>query len=105
MWEGESLGWTVIYDRDARFRLSPGFRTVCVTPVRDLADLRVRLAPAAGRLEAIAIADPAGRLEDIRPWLRGIGVSYLAIPGQMQSPPLNWRHGRGALLDLFRDNR
>ena len=101
MWEGERLGWTVIYDGAADFRLSPGNRTVYVTPFRNLADLGGRLEPAAGRLEAFAIADSPGRLSDARAHLKSIGVSYLAAPGEMQSPPLEWRHGVGALLDLF----
>jgi acyl-CoA reductase LuxC/acyl-protein synthetase LuxE len=101
MWEGQALGWTVIYDPRASFRLSPGYRTVYVSPVRDLDDFRDRLEPAAGRLEAFAIADRAGSLAPARAALTAIGVSYLAAPGAMQSPPLNWRHGGGALLDLF----
>jgi hypothetical protein len=99
MWEGEGLGWTVIYDGAADFRFSPGYRTVYITPFRNLADLGRRLAPAAGRLEAFAIAP--GRLAEARAHLESIDVSYLAAPGEMQSPPLEWRHGRGALLDLF----
>jgi len=99
MWEGEGLGWTVIYDGAADFRTSPCYRTVYVSPFRNLADLGRRLAPAAGRLEAFAIAP--GLLAEARAHLESIGVSYLAAPGEMQSPPLEWRHGRGALLDLF----
>jgi len=99
MWEGEGLGWTVIYDGAADFRTSPCYRTVYVSPFRNLADLGRRLAPAAGRLEAFAIAP--GRLAEARAHLESIAVSYLAAPGEMQSPPLEWRHGRGALLDLF----
>ena len=101
LWEGERLGWTVIYDGAADFRLSPCYRTVYVTPFRNLADLGGRLGPAAGRLEAFAIADSSGRLSGARARLESIGVSYLAAPGEMQSPPLEWRHGAGALLDLF----
>jgi hypothetical protein len=101
MWEGERMGWTVIYDGAADFRISPGYRTVCVTPFRDLGDLVRRLEPAAGRLEAFAIADSSGRFAQARAHLKNIDVSYLAAPGEMQSPPLDWRHGRGALLDLF----
>ncbi|MFI5352193.1 MAG: acyl-CoA reductase [Candidatus Binatales bacterium] len=99
MWEGEGLGWTVIYDSAADFRFSPGYRTVYITPFRNLADLGRRLAPAVGRLEAFAIAP--GLLAEVRAHLESIGVSYLAAPGEMQSPPLEWRHGRGALLDLL----
>ena len=99
IWEGERLGWTVIYDAAANFRLSPGYRTAYVTPFRDLADLRRRLEPAAGRLEAFAVAP--GGLSAARAHLERLGVSYFAAPGEMQSPPLDWRHSGGALLDLF----
>jgi hypothetical protein len=105
MWEGENLSWTVIYERAARFRFSPGYRTVYVSPFRDVADLRQRLEPAAGKLEAFAIADPAGRLESAHASLREAGVSYFAAPGAMQSPPLDWPHGGGALLNLFLEQR
>ena len=101
MWEGEDFGWTVIYEGDACFRISPGHRTAYVTPIHDLADLERRLEPVAGRLEAFGLADPRGRLDGVRAHLRAIGVSYIAAPGEMQSPPLDWRHGGGALLDLF----
>jgi acyl-CoA reductase-like NAD-dependent aldehyde dehydrogenase len=98
MWEGTDFGWTVIYDHAASFRLSPGHRTAYVTPIRDLRDFKMRLAPVAGRLEAFALADPAGRLGDFRRRLTAIGVSYVCAPGEMQSPPLDWRHGGGAFL-------
>ncbi len=89
MWEGEGLGRTVIYDGAADFHSSPGYRTAYVSPFRNLDDLRGRLEPAAGRLEAFAIADSSGRLADARAQLETIGVSYLAAPGEMQSPPLD----------------
>ena len=101
MHEGERFGWTVIYDREADFTVSPGYRTVYLTPIADLADLERRLKPVAGRLEGFALADPAARLEPARRLLRALGVSWIAPPGQLQSPPLDWRHGGGALLDLL----
>jgi hypothetical protein len=101
MWEGEAASWTVIYDADAAFRLSPGYRVVYVSPVADLADFRRRVEPVSERLEAFAVADPKGRLQSVRVYLGEIGVSWIADPGGMQSPPLDWRHGGGALLDLF----
>ena len=33
------------------------------------------------------------------------GVSYLAVPGAMQSPPLTWRHGGGVFLDRVMSTR
>ncbi len=101
MHEGERFAWTVIYDRQANFTVSPGYRTAYVTPIADLADLETRLAPVAGRLEGFALGDPAGRLEPARRVLRALGVSWIAPPGRLQSPPLEWRHGGGAMLDLL----
>ncbi len=97
--EGPGLSWAVAFDRDAPLTASPGLRCVYVTPVRDLDDLRERLVSARGRIEAFAVA---GAEEAPTPALREIldeaGVSYLAQPGAMQSPPLTWRHGRGEFL-------
>src|SRR5208282_5162337 len=91
--EGPGLSWAVIVDRDARFTASPGLRCVNVSMFRDAADLRARLAPAAGRLEAFAIAGDGEEAASLRAVLGNAGVSYLAAPGAMQSPPLTWRHG------------
>jgi Acyl-CoA reductase (LuxC) len=98
--EGQAMAWTVIFDPGARFSLSPGYRTVYVTGVRDPADLKSRLAPVSGRLEAFALA--VSEREGAR-WtkvLAPLGVSYVCAPGMMQSPPLAWRHGGGAFLDF-----
>ncbi len=98
LWEGDRFAWTVIYDADVAFRVSPLYRTVFVTPVADFTHLRAKLEAMKGRLEAFAVADPAGRLERYRAWLSEAGVSYLAAPGMMQSPPFEWPHGNGAFL-------
>ncbi len=97
--EGPDLSWSVIFDRDAPFTPSPGLRCVYVTPVRDCADLRRRLAPARGRIEAFAVADQEGDRSEARNILLDVGVSYLAEAGAMQSPSLTWRHGSGIFLD------
>jgi hypothetical protein len=30
-----------------------------------------------------------------------LGIPYLCAPGEMQSPPLDWRHSGGGFLDLM----
>jgi hypothetical protein len=99
--EDDAMSWTVVFDPTARFTISPGFRTVTVSAIRDAEDLASRLAPIAGRLEAFGLAVP----RDARPlWLDvlgGAGVTYVCDPGQMQSPPLTWPHGGGAFLDFL----
>jgi Acyl-CoA reductase (LuxC) len=102
LWEGPALGWTVVYDADADFTPSPGFRTVSVSPFVGLPDLERRLAPVSGRLEAFAIAGhPRSGDAQIRAMLEKSGVSYICAPGAMQSPPLEWPHGGGAFLRSF----
>ncbi|MGB6554365.1 MAG: acyl-CoA reductase [Candidatus Binataceae bacterium] len=96
--EGPGVVWAVVFDRDASFSPSPGFRTVSVSPFRGSEDLRARLAPAAGRLEAFSLAGDIGD-DALIGDLGALGVSYIAAPGAIQSPPLVWRHGGGAFLD------
>ncbi len=100
MWEGEDLAWTVIFDPEADFQPSPLCRTVRVSVLDNAGQLRERLAPAAGRLEGFAVADPAARLGPSRT-LGELGVSYLCAPGMLQSPPPQWAHGGGRFLKLM----
>jgi Acyl-CoA reductase (LuxC) len=97
LFEGRALEWTVIFGTKAdSFRVSPGFRTVHVTAVRDLAEFRDRVAGASGRIEAMAVAG-----DGCEAAARALGIPYICAPGEMQSPPLDWRHGGGAFLDLM----
>jgi hypothetical protein len=101
LFEGPGLSWVVIYDRDAPLTASPGLRCVYVSTVRDASDLEARIADANGRIEAVAIATPIGRDSRFREVLSRASVSLIAAPGQMQSPPLLWRHGEGRFLDIM----
>ena len=103
MWEGERLGWTVVYDEEALFTPSPGFRTVTVSPVGGIGDFERRLAPVDGRLEAFAVA--GSDVDEVKRCLAERGASYLCAPGAMQSPPLDWRHGGGRFLDALLTHR
>ncbi|MHB8383551.1 MAG: acyl-CoA reductase [Candidatus Binataceae bacterium] len=98
MMEGPGIAWAVIFDRDAAFSPSPGFRTVRVSPFHDREDLRARVAPAKGRIEAFSLAQGVHD-ETLISELRELGASYIAESGGIQSPALTWRHGGGAFLD------
>lgn len=104
LWEGARLAWTVIYDREANFTGSPGYRTVFVSPFSDASDLERRLAPVRQRVEAFALVSESNREELERP-LRACGATYICEPGRMQSPPLDWPHGGGAFLRILRDDK
>ncbi len=101
LFEGADLAWTVVFDPAARFTMSPGYRAVTVSSIRDADDLASRLAPVAGRLEAFGLAAPSSARPKILDVLAGAGVTYVCDPGKMQSPPLNWPHGGGAFLDFL----
>ena len=102
LWEGEHMGWTVIYDGGSAFCASPGYRTVFVSALESADQLGARLGVAAGRLEAFALEAPNGLRARLEAGLRRLGVSYVCEPGRMQSPPLDWPHGGGAMLELLR---
>jgi len=99
--EGDDMAWTVVFDADARFTLSPGYRTVVVSSVREFDDFAARLAPVAGRLEAFALAASGPSRARFLDVLAGAGVTYLCDPGKMQSPPVGWPHGGGDFLDYL----
>jgi hypothetical protein len=97
LFEGRGLEWTLVFETKAdSFRVSPGFRTVHVTAVRDLAEFRDRIGNMSGRIEAIAVVGDNCEIE-----ARAIEIPYVCAPGEMQSPPLDWRHGGGGFLDMM----
>jgi Acyl-CoA reductase (LuxC) len=103
LFEGRGLEWTVVLeprpDLNHSFKISPGFRTIHVTGVRNLGEFRDCIAGLARRIEATAVAgDESG---DIRAMLGAIGIPYVCAPGEMQSPPLDWRHGGGGFLEMM----
>jgi|SRR5208282_4556284 len=114
LFEGRGLEWTVVFEprpalfapklvRDDSFKVSPGFRTVHVTGVRDLGEFRDCIADISGRIEAIAVAGDESA--DMGAMIGAAGIPYVCAPGEMQSPPLDWRHGGGAFLDMMVGSR
>ncbi len=105
LWEGPLPGWTVIYDRDASFQESPGYRTVFVSSFSDIIDLQRRFAPMKGRLEACAHFVDNSALQwadELRHVIEAAGASYVCAPGRMQSPPIDWPHGGGIFSRMIR---
>ena len=101
LFEGRGLEWTLIFERRAdSFRISPGFRTMHVSAVRDFAEFRACIASVSGRIEAMAFVG-----EDCEIEARAMAIPYVCAPGEMQSPPLDWRHNGGAFLDLMVGSR
>ena len=112
LFEGDQLQWTVVFEPrpdlfaasavpEDSFKVSPGFRTVHVTQVRDLGEFRDCIAGVAGRIEALAVAGDESEAARIGATVGAIGIPYVCAPGEMQSPPLDWRHGGGGFFDMM----
>jgi hypothetical protein len=57
------------------------------------------LRPVHRRLEGFSVAATEMEAARLGALLGELGVSHLAAPGAIQSPPVTWRHGGGAFLD------
>jgi hypothetical protein len=102
VWQSpESTAWTVIYEAGERFQLSCGHRWVYVKPAKDLAAVLQGADTVRGKVSTVGLAVPE---EGAMQWVTDLarwGVTRVCPLGQMQHPPLTWRHdGRPALGEL-----
>jgi hypothetical protein len=95
--------YTVVRESEARPRPAPLHRFVRVLPTRDEAAFLADLEPLAPHLAGVAVA---GFGEATGPLARALferGASRVCGMGELQRPPLDWRHnGRGVLTPLAR---
>jgi len=98
-----STAWTVIYEADPRFQLSCLNRFIYVKPVLDLAEALRAADPVRDHTSTVGLAAQEHELEALAKQLARWGATRLCALGQMQNPPLTWRHdGRGLLGDWVR---
>lgn len=97
----DSTAWTVIFEADPRFQYSCLNRFIYVKEVTNL-DETLRGANAVlGQISTVGLAAPINRARELVAELARWGVSRVCPIGQMQNPPLTWRHdGRPTLGDL-----
>jgi hypothetical protein len=102
MWQSaDSTAWTVVYESDPHFQTSCLNRFVYVKPVSDPAGALQAAEKVRGSVSCVGLAAPASRSREIALEFARWGVSRVCPLGQMQNPPLAWRHdGRSALGDL-----
>ena len=102
MWHSKnSTAWTVVFEADARFQMSCLNRFVYVKGVKDLDEMLQNADAVRGRVSTVGIAAPEDQTEELAMQLAHWGVTRVCPLGQMQNPPLTWRHdGRPALGDL-----
>ncbi len=102
MWHSRnSTAWTVVYEADARFQASCLNRFIYIKPVRDLAEALQHADPVRGQVSTVGLAAAPREMQTLATQLARWGVTRVCPLGQMQNPPLPWRHdGRPALGDL-----
>ena len=97
----DSTAWTVIFEADARFQLSCLNRFIYVKPVADLKALMAGADTVRGKVSTVGVAAPEEAMMELAARLAHWGVTRVCPLGQMQNPPLTWRHdGRPPLGDL-----
>lgn len=104
VWQSEnSTAWTVIYEADPRFQLSCLNRFIYVKGVTDLTEMLQNADAVRGKVSTVGLSAPQDKIQNLATELARWGVNRICSLGQMQHPPLTWRHdGRPALADLVR---
>jgi hypothetical protein len=97
----DSTAWTVVYEADPRFQLSCLNRFIYVKGVADLKTALESADSVRGKISTVGIAAPEEKINEIASQLARWGATRVCPLGQMQNPPLTWRHdGRPVLGDL-----
>jgi hypothetical protein len=102
LWKsGSGTAWTVVYEAAPQFQVSCLNRFVYVKPAADLRDALHQAETVRGKVSTVGLAANADKAQDLALQLARWGVTRVCRVGQMQNPPLTWRHdGRPALGDL-----
>jgi len=96
-----STAWTVVYDADPEFQVSCLNRFIHVKGVQDLAGALQGSEKVRGKVSTVGLAAPMSRAGNLAVELARWGATRVCGLGQMQNPPLAWRHdGRPSLGDL-----
>jgi len=97
----ESTAWSVVFEADPEFHASSLNRFIHVRPVIDLDQLFLAIDKLRGKVSTVGLAAAGASAQRIANQLAEWGVTRICPIGQMQNPPLRWRHdGRPALADL-----
>lgn len=96
-----STAWTVVYEDDPLFQPSCLNRFVHVKGVRDLEQVLQGADRWREKVSTVGLAASPERAPQLATRLAQWGVTRICPLGQMQDPPLTWRHdGRPSLGDL-----
>lgn len=97
----DSTVWTVVCEADARFPISCLYRFIYVKPVSNLTEVLQNADAVRRQISTVGLAVPEHQAGQFAAQLARWGATRVCPLGQMQNPPLAWRHdGRPALGDL-----
>ena len=104
LWQStNATAWTVVYEADAPFQPSCLHRFIYVKGVADLTQALQNAESVRGKVSTVGVAAPEKQAREIALQLASWGVPRVCPLGEMQNPPLSWRHdGRPSLGDLVR---
>lgn len=98
----ESTAWTVLYEADPRFQVSCLNRFIYVKNVANLTEALHGADAVRDQISTVGLAASHAESKDLALQLARWGVPRICPLGQMQHPPLTWRHdGRPSLGDLM----
>jgi hypothetical protein len=103
IWSSQnSTAWTVVFEHDVSFRFSPLNRFIFIKPVPDVATVLPGVDEIHGKVSTVGLAAPPEQMPALARRFAHWGATRICALGQMQNPPLTWRHdGRPALGDLI----
>lgn len=103
IWQSaETTAWTVVCEADPQFPQSCLHRFIHIRPVADLEEVLRNADNVRGYVSTVGLAVPDHRVAEFAVRLARWGATRVCPLGQMQEPPLLWRHdGRPALADLI----
>jgi hypothetical protein len=103
IWASEkSTAWTVVFEHETKFHFSPLNRFIFVKPVAELKDALQGADEIREKVSTVGIAAPPEKFSELAKQFARWGATRICPLGQMQNPPLTWRHdGRPALGDLI----
>ena len=88
---------------DPLFQTSCLHRFIYVKPINHLEDLFHHADTVQGKVSTVGLSAPEEKAEEVATQLARWGVPRVCPLGQMQNPPLAWRHdGHPALAELVR---
>ncbi len=102
IWSSQgSTSWTVVYDPDSDVHPSCQHRFIFVKPIEGLEQMLQNLDPFRGQLSTVGLAVSSSKIQNAAQILARWGVTRICPLGQMQRPPISWRHdGQPALGEL-----